>query len=98
MIDHAIRKTGLIIVDERNTIFAGNVFRGNDDKLLPIDFGAEADFGDPAAGNAAANGRAEEHVRQFHVIDIASLTGDLVAPLQAGNGSTDDGSSVHAIF
>src|SRR5258708_25444587 len=98
MIDYAIGKTWLVIVDQCNTIFAGNVLGGNDDKLLPIDSGVEADLFDPAAGNAAANCRAEEHVRQLHIIDIARLTGDFVAPLHARNGSTDDASSGHAIF
>ena len=63
MIDDAIGEARLIIFDEGDAIFSGDV-RGRDDyEFVPINAGAEGDLFDFAAGNAAANGGAVEHAR-----------------------------------
>ena len=39
MIDRAIRKARLIVLDQRDVVFPGNIFRGDDDEFVPADSG-----------------------------------------------------------
>ena len=95
MVHDFIRQTGLIVSDQRDAILSGNIFRGNDHEFIPGDAGAECDFPDPAARNPAANGCAEEHVGQDHIVDVLRPAGHLVASLFTRNRIADDGIAVH---
>ena len=44
MIDVAIREARLIVFDQSDAIFAGNVFRGDDDKFIPVNRGSNEIF------------------------------------------------------
>src|SRR5580658_8345389 len=88
----------LIIADQRDAILARNIFRRNDHELIPVNSRTEVDLSDQAARNTAANRRAEEHVRQNHVVDVLRPAGYLVAPLLAGNRLPDDVLAVHIAF
>ena len=96
MIDEAIGEAGLIVVEESDAIFAGNVFWGDDDELAPVDFGTERKVFDYAARDLAANSGAEEHARQDEVVDVAGLASDFGKAFPARNGRTDDGGRIHA--
>src|ERR1019366_4507460 len=86
----------LIISDESDAIFPGNILRGYDHKFVPGDAWVERDLFDSAAGNLAANGRAVEHIRQKHVVHVQSFSGYLVAAFLARNRGADDALMVHA--
>src|ERR1700756_2420579 len=93
MVDEFTRQAGLIVSDQRNAIFTGNVFCGNDHEFMPRDARTESDLPDSAAGNLAAHRGAEEHVRQNHVVDVLRLSSYFVAPFLARNRLADDGIS-----
>lgn len=95
MIDAAVRETRLVVFDEGNAIGARNVAAGDDDEFVPIDSGIKVDALDFATRDAAANGRAEEHAGQGHVVDVAGLAGDFAAAFHAGDGGADDGMVFH---
>src|ERR1700730_9487503 len=96
MVDHSIRQTRLIVGDQRNDIFPGDIFRRYDHKLVPGGSRAKRDFPDPAPRNLAANGRTIEHGRQGHIIDVLRLSGDLVTSFFGRNGDADDAVMAHA--
>ena len=96
MIDDAIGEAGLIVFDESDAICAGNIFRGDDDKFVPVDAGAEGNGFYFAARDAAADGGAVKHAGQSHVIDVAGFAGDFSAAFHAGDGDADDGIGFHA--
>src|ERR1700685_2664819 len=95
MVDQIARQARLIVSDERDAIFPGNILRRYDYKLLPGDAGAERDLLDSAAGNLAANRRAIDHIRQKHIVDVLSFSGYFVAALLARNRRADDVLMVH---
>src|SRR5580704_6227335 len=96
MIDQAIRETRLIVFNEGDAIFSRDIPWSYDYEFVPVDSCAEGKIFDFAASNVAAHGRAVEHARQNHVVHIARVSGDFVAPFHAGNGGTDDGSVFHS--
>ena len=89
MIDVSIRQTGLIVADQGNAVFAGNIFRGNHYEFGPVELRVKGDFLDYAARNLAAHGRAIEHSWQAHVVDVSCRAGDLVAALLARDRLAD---------
>ena len=90
MVDEFIRQARLVVPNQRNAVFPGNIFRGNDHEFIPVNSRSERDLVDTPAGNLAANRRSEEHVWQSHVVDVLRPSGDLVPPLLTRNGLADD--------
>ncbi len=90
MIHDLIRETGLIVGDQRDDIFPGNILRGDDDKFVPGDSRPKRNVLDLAARNLAANGCAVKHVGQRHIVDVLRLSRDLVAAFFARNRHADD--------
>ncbi len=97
MIHQFVCKARLIIADQRDAVLARNIFRGDDYEFIPRDAGTERDLLDPSAGNLAVNGRSEEHVGQYHVVDVLRPSSHLVAPFLARNRLADDGICVHNV-
>src|ERR1700733_12506998 len=95
MVHPITRQARLIVSDERDAIFPGNILGRYDYKLLPGDAGAEPDLLDSAAGNLAANRRAIDHIGQSHIVDVPSFSGYFVAALLARNRRADDALMVH---
>ena len=85
MVDRFIHQTRLIVHNQRNTILPRNILRGNDYEFVPRNPRSESNFLDLAARNCAADGRAVEHARKRHVIDVLRLPRDFVAALFARN-------------
>ena len=63
MIDHAVRKARLIVLDERDAIFPRDIPGPDDHEFLPINPRAKGKFFDLAPGNAATDSGAIEHAR-----------------------------------
>ncbi len=61
VVDDAVGEVGLVVEDERDAVGAGDVFRGDDDELVPRDAFVEDDVADAPARRGAADGRAVEH-------------------------------------
>ena len=95
MVDHAIREARLIVFDQRDIVFPGNVLRGDDDKLAPVDFGPEGYLLDFAAWDAAADRGAIEHARQRDVVNVPCSSRDFVAPFLSRRGQADDAIVLH---
>src|SRR3984885_8471254 len=97
MIYQLIRQARLIVSDQRNAIFPGNIFRRYDNKFIPIDSRTECDLLDPPPWYLAANRGSEKHVGQNHIVDVAGPSGHFVAPLFSRDRVTDDGIVVHIL-
>src|SRR5690349_1124110 len=89
MIHEAVGEIWLIVEDERDVVCAGDVFRGDDDELVPGNVAVEGDVRDLAARDGTPHGRAVKHVREGQIIDVQRLTGDFSAALFAGNWFAD---------
>ena len=83
MIDLLEGEIRLVVGDQLDAVAAGNVGRGDDDVVGPVDPGVEADGGDAAARNGAAHGDAVQHARLPHVVHVERLPGHLGAPFLA---------------
>jgi hypothetical protein len=90
-------QAGLIVANQRDTIFPGNISCRNDHEFIPVDAGTETDVPDPAARNLAANGCSEQHVGQNHIVDVLRPSGYFVAPFLARNRLADDVIRAHLI-
>ena len=90
MIDDSVGEAGLIVQNQANDVFAGNVFSSNDDIFAPIDARAEGNVLNFAAGDTAAHGGAVQHAGHGDVIHVASRTGDFVAALFARRTGSDN--------
>ena len=95
MIHYAVRQTWLVVFDQRNAVFARNILGRHNDQLIPSNAWSTANAFDFSARNRAANGGPVKHAGQFHVIDIARLTGDFVQAFSAWNALPDDAAIVH---
>jgi hypothetical protein len=95
MVDHPVRETRLIVDDQRNDVFAGDVFGSNDNKFIPGDARTEGDLPDLAAWNLAANRRTIKHSGESHVVDVLGFPGNFIVPFLAGNGNAYDAISGH---
>ncbi len=60
VIHELIREAGLVVDHQRDVVFAGNVLRGDDRKLIPRNAFAEMDGFDPAARDGASHRDAVE--------------------------------------
>src|SRR5262249_27300577 len=98
MVDNPIGQAWLIVHDQGDAVPAGNVFRGNNDELVPGDFGRETDVCNPSAWNLAAHSGAVEHTGQDYVIDVLRLSGNFISPFLAWDRSTDDGIALRRNF
>jgi len=96
MIDDFTRQAGLIVSDQCDAIFPGNIFRRYDYKFIPGNSGTKCDLLDPATRNAATNCCSEEHARENHVVDVLRPSSYLVASLFAWDRSTDDAIAIHS--
>ena len=90
VINDAVCQARLIVEDERDAVFAGNVFGGYDDEFGPVDFRGEGDFADGAARGFAADGSAVQHAGEAHVVNVEGGSGDFVAALFAWDVGADD--------
>jgi hypothetical protein len=79
MVDDSIRKARLVVHDQGDEVFPGDVLRGDDNKFIPVDSGTKCYFFDPAARDLAAHRGAVNHPGQGNVIDITRLSSDFVA-------------------
>ena len=95
MIDHAIRKAWLIVLNQRDIVFSGNILRGDDEKFVPVDSGAEGYLLDFAARNFAAHRRAVQHVGKRNVVNVPCSSRDFVAPFFSRRGQADDTIALH---
>src|SRR5271154_6481126 len=89
MVDRAIREARLIIFNQRDVVFPGNVLRG-DDEVVPVDSRPEGYLLDFAARNAAAHGRAVQHVGKRNIVNVPCSSRDFVAPFLSRRGQADD--------
>src|SRR5271169_779751 len=96
MVDHPVCQARLIVFNQRDTIFSGNIFRADDYEFFPRDPWAKGNFFYFSPGNPAPNGGAVEHSRKYQVVDIACESLDFVAPLETRNRSADDAVVLHA--
>ena len=61
MIDCRFRQAGLIVNDQGDYIFSGNIARGDNRELVPADRRIEMNAADAPARNCAAHGDAVNH-------------------------------------
>jgi hypothetical protein len=90
MIDNSIREAGLIVCDQRDVVFSGDILRGYDNKIVPVKSGTKVYFFDLASWDLAAYRGAVNHSGQGNVIDIPRLSGDLVAAFFSRRRVSDD--------
>jgi hypothetical protein len=74
VVDVGDGEAGVVFGQVDDGVFAGDVGGGDDGELLPGDGGVKIDGGDAAAGDGAADGGAEPHVREGDVVDVLGLT------------------------
>src|ERR1700722_19246242 len=98
MVDDFIRETGLIVCDQRDNIFPGDVLRGDHYEFVPCDSWPKADVLNPASRNLAANGGAVNHIRQRHVIHVLRLPGHFFAALFAWDRHPDNTITRHELI
>ena len=83
-------EAGLIVLDQRNFVFAGNVGGGDDRELIPRNAVAETDAADASSRDVAAHGDAVEHVRNGKVVHIAGAARHFLAALFADDGMSKE--------
>jgi len=97
VIHEPVGQTRLIVGDESNDIFAGDVFGGDDHEFVPGDSGAKCNFPNLAARNLAAHGRTVKHVGKRHIVDVLRLPRDFVSSLFARDGYSNDAFTCHRV-
>ncbi len=95
VVDELAGKIWLIQQDERDAVFARNVFRRHDDEFVPGDVALKGDVLDAATRARAADGRAVEHLREVQIVYIARLPRDFIAAFFARHGLPDE---LHLFF
>ncbi len=85
----------LVVLNQRDAVFAGNIFGGYDDEFDPVRIWAKRNLFDLAARHAAAHRRAVKHAGQNHVIDISRRSSNFFPAFFAWNGGPDDVRNVH---
>jgi len=96
MIDVLRREARLIVENQRNAIFARDVFGADDRKFVPRDAGPNKTFLILPAEcwNARLHHKA---FPQHHIIDVASRSDDLVPTFLARDGRSHDVRILHVI-
>src|SRR3984893_14623483 len=97
MIHDLVGKTRLIIGDQSNDIFAGDVLRGDDNEFVPGDARPKCNFPDLTAWNLTADRRAVKHVRELHIVDVPRVSRNFVPSFFAWNGCSGDTLTGHRI-
>jgi hypothetical protein len=90
MIDLPISQAWLVLPDQSNAIVARNVLCSDDYKFAPLQRSTKRNIFYDSPGNLAANGRAIEHSRQRHVVNVACRPGYFVAAILARHRPADD--------
>ncbi len=86
----AIGEARLIGKNELDMIVAGNISRGDNRELAPVDVAIETDRANQPAGNAAPHRSAVPHPIAFNVVHIARASQQLVHTFLAGNRDAYD--------
>src|SRR5258708_4955096 len=98
MVNEFVSQARLIVSNEGDTVFSRNIFRRDDDKLVPSDAGSEGDLSNFSAWDLTANRRTVKHTGQNHIVNVPGSSGYLVATFLARNRSTDDAFAAHGSF
>ena len=89
MVDHLRGKAGLIVLDQRDFIFARYIGGRDDREFAPRNAFAESDPADVPPRDAAAHGHAVQHIRKGEVVHVAGATGHFFASLFADDGMSE---------
>ncbi len=73
-------RAGLVLDNQSNTIFAGDILRLHNGELAPGNAVFEMNGANSPAGDRAANRDTVQHVREFQIIDVLRASGDLLTP------------------
>src|SRR5258708_5262244 len=96
MVNEFVSQARLIVSNKGDTVFSRNIFRRDDDKLVPGDARSEGYLSNFSARNMTANRRAVKHTGQNHIVNVSGSSGYLVATFLARNRSTDDVFAAHS--
>src|SRR5258705_11900909 len=89
MVDNFIREIRLVIENQCNVIFAGDVFRGDDGELVPGDVACKRDVLDATTSHLTPDRGSVNHVWERNVVDIQRLAGDFLPTFFAWRRFTD---------
>src|ERR1700690_851790 len=90
VIHEFVREAGLIVNQEGNTVFTGNILRGDDRKFIPRYSGAIANAQNSPARRWATHRDSVEHSRKFDIVHILRAAGNFLPALFARHGFSDD--------
>ncbi len=72
VIDHSVGQAGLVVDQQRDTVFARDILCLDDGELVPGNAISEMNAANSPAGNRAANRDAVQHVGKCQVVDVAA--------------------------
>ena len=90
MIDDIGGEARLIVFEERDAIFARDIFCGYDDELVPWNCRIEMDGADFSACDGAAHGHTVERIGKGDVVSVEGFTRDFLAAFFPGDRFADD--------
>src|SRR5207249_3335182 len=106
MIDDFVGEVRLVVENQRDIVFTGDVFRGNDREFIPRNIAVrtacgsgrliEGNIFDAAARNRTAHGDAVQHAGETQIVNVKRLAGNLLPAFFAGNGFADEGHEIPA--
>ena len=90
MVDEFRGEAGLIVFDQRDFVFAGNIGGGDDREFVPRNAVAKADAADAPSRDAAAHGHAVQHFRKGEVVHVPGAARHFFPALFAGDGMSKE--------
>ena len=89
MINTTVRKARLIINNQRDAVFAGDVSCLDYRKFIPWDTGLEMDVCDSPSCDGASDSSSVDHSRKRQVVDVFRPASDLIAAFFAQGGAAN---------
>src|SRR5438093_12562615 len=90
MIDDLIGEARLVVENQRDGILSRNVWRRDDDELVPRNAGNVFDPDDFAARNFTPHRNTVDHSGKGEIIDIPGTAGNLVETFFSGDRPAND--------